>query len=205
MSVYICQFTGCKTGGKAFANKYALEKHCRTSHPVDTGGILSGKRKRRDTTTPNCSSLGDTDSSSFNGICACGYSARNNWTLTRHMSKCPVIVPHKDILESFNFKVLRVPLDSELEQLKEAMSPLSPRLKASICINARICIPGVFPVICNSNKGLLTSTYNQFGITGDDGLKMLWEIVNEGTLSFEEAFLIKFQDDREVFLTYSHL
>ena len=205
MSAYICQFTGCKTGGKAFANKYALEKHCRTSHPVDTGGILSGKRKRRDTTTPNCSSLGDTDSSSFNGICACGYSARNNWTLTRHMSKCPVIVPPKDILESFNFKVLRVPLDSELEQLKQAMSPLSPMLKASICINARICIPGVFPVICNSNKGLLTSTYNQFGITGDDGLKMLWEIVNEGTLSFEEAFLIKFQDDREVFLPSSLL
>ena len=52
----------------------------------------------------------------------------------------------------------------------------------------------------NSNKGLLTSSYNDFGLTGDKGLKTLREIVEESPFSYEESFLIKFQTGREVFI-----
>ena len=86
-----------------------------------------------------------------------------------------------------------------------SLSVLSHGLKASVCLNSGICIPGFFLVLCNTNKGLITSTWNQFGLSGDEGLKTLHEIVEETTLSMEEAFLVSFSDGRKVFIPTSML
>lgn len=202
MNNFVCEITGCKSAGHIYTSKYALEKHNRNNHPDTSDTILSGKRKRVSVSSTPISSddNNNDDQATFSGLCVCGSLMRDNWNFTRHVSKCPVVVPSKETLESINYKTLRVPVDAELVHLQQAMAPLSPSMKASLCLNTGICIPGFFPIICNTNKGLLTSTYNEFGLTGDIGLKTLWEIVEDSVLSHEESFLIKFHTGREVFV-----
>ena len=202
MNTFVCEITGCKHSTHQYASKYALEKHQRINHPSDTSNtILTGKRKRGSiSSSPCCGDDNNNEQASFSGLCVCGTLMRDTYNLTRHISKCPVIVPTKETLDTINYKTLRVPTDSELVHIQQAMVPLSPSMRANLCLHTGICIPGFFPIICNTNKGLLSSSFNDFGLTGDMGLKTLWEIVEENPLSFEEAFLIKFHTGREVFV-----
>ena len=201
MNNFTCEITGCT---KQYTSKYALEKHQRNNHLSDSSDssdtTLPGKRKRGTASLSPCGGEDNNNNETFSGLCVCGILMRDKWILDRHISKCPVVVPIKETLESINYKTLRVPTNSELAQLEQAMAPLSPSMKANLCLNTGICIPGFFPIMFNSNKGLLTSSYNDFGLTGDKGLKTLWEIVEESPFSYEESFLIKFQTGREVFI-----
>ena len=205
MNHFVCKVTECDSAGYQYSSKYALEKHQRNHHPTHTSDtLLPGKRKRGECSS-SPSSSGDKNNNTskqdnFSGFCVCGIHMRDIWTLTRHISKCPIVVPSKDALKAINFKTLRVPTDEELVNLKQAMAPLSSGLKASICLSTGICIPGFFPIICNSNKGLVTSTYNEFGLTGETGLKTLWEIVEEEPLIQYESFLIKLKSGKEAFV-----
>ena len=55
-------------------------------------------------------------------------------------------------------------------------------------------------VLCNSNRGIPTSTWNELGVTGNTGLKTLRDIVEDTPITFEEAFLIIRQDGRKLFI-----
>ena len=189
MEKYICKRIGCKKLGVSYSNKYALEKHL-LSHQNPNNLILNGKRKRDDLPPP----IPRQPDPPFVGMCVCGSHHRDKHNLTRHIEKCPVVVPSTEQLKTFNFRQLRVPSDEQLEALKGAMSVLSSNLKAIICLKAEICIPGFFPILCNTNKGLLSSKFNEFGISGKEGLKVLSEIVEEGPFTIDEAFLITLQD-----------
>ena len=193
MEIFVCKKIGCTKLGNIYSNKYALEKHFR-SHSDENNLILLGKRKRDVFETP------PPPEPNFNCVCVCGTHHRDRTCYDRHIEKCQVVVPTKDKLETFNYRELKVPTAEELDALNTAMDVLSPHLKAVICLNAGICIPAIFPILCNSNKGLLTSTFSDFGLVGKEGLKMLAEIVDEAPLVINEAFLITFSNGRKVFI-----
>ena len=200
MEALICHNKNCKRKGEPFANKYSLEKHERSCSVDPASDIFYGKRKRTgdlDQTDPKSH---DDTPSAFDGTCVCGSQFRDKYNHTRHILKCPFVLPCTIDLESLNCKVLKIPSDEELSELKKSFEVLSPGQKASICLSTGICIPGFFPVLCNNNRGLPTSTWNEFGVTGNTGLTILRDIVEDTPITFEEAFLIIRQDGRKLFI-----
>ena len=105
MNTFVCEITGCKHSTHQYASKYALEKHQRINHPSDTSNtILTGKRKRWSiSSSPCCGDDNNNEQASFSGLCVCGTLMRDNYNLTRHISKCPVIVPSKETLDTINY------------------------------------------------------------------------------------------------------
>ena len=116
------------------------------------------------------------------------------------MSKCPLLIPDNESLKSFNYKSLIIPPENDLEQLRQTIGPLTANIKAKICLYSGICIPGIFPVIFNHNRGVQSSNFNEFGVSGNLGLKMMWSMVEEESFICNEAFLIHLNDGKKVFL-----
>ena len=200
MEAFICKRTNCKRKGEPFANRYSLEKHERSCSLDLLSDICSGKRKRSGDLEHTEPKGIDEPQAPFDGTCVCGSQFRDKFNHTRHALTCPFVVPCSNELEKLTYKVLKIPSDQELNELKQSMEVLSPGQQANVCLNAGICIPGFFPVLCNSNRGLSTATWNEFGITGNTGLKTLRDIVEEVPITFEEAFLIVRPDGRKIFL-----
>ena len=116
MNNFTCEITGCT---KQYTSKYALEKHQRNNYLSDSSDTtLPGKRKRGTASLSPCGGEDNNNNETFSGLCVCGILMRDKWTLDRHISKCPVVVPIKETLESINYKTLRVPTNSELAQLE---------------------------------------------------------------------------------------
>ena len=198
---FICNKISCKRNGEPFANKYSLDKHERNCSLEVGPSICSGKRKRAASVDLNDERKSRADfSTPFNGSCVCGSIFRDKFNYARHALICPFIVPCTSELEKLNHKVLKIPSDQDLCNLKQSLQILSPGDQARVCLSSGICIPGFFPVLCNSNRGLLSSTWNEFGVTGDVGLKTLNDIVEDFPITFEEAFVIIMQNGKKVFI-----
>ena len=193
----VCYFPNCKSADRIFSSKYALDKHKRSSHEKNDL-LISGKRKR-DSVVISSRSI-EVENNNDPPSCPCGSVQRDKWNLNRHILSCPVVLPTNDKLLTINYKTLTIPSDKDLEKLRQTIEPLTSNIKVRICLYTGVCIPGVFPIIFNSNKGVLASHFNEFGLAGDLGLKTMWSVVEEESFIINEAFLIHLNDGRKVFL-----